>query len=160
MRDIKDENETKIEGGGLSRMGNQKGMTLLEIMIVVGLIGGLLAVLGQTIFSNRDNARIGQARIQMSEIGKALEMFYTACNFYPSTDQGLRALVEAPTGDPSCPNWGPEPYIKKNVLKDPWGNEFVYERGDGTYNLTSYGKDGRPGGTGSGKDISSEEASK
>src|SRR4051812_16657291 len=107
---------------------NQKGMTLLEIMIVVALIGGLLAVLGRNLFSQRDNARIGQARIQMNEIAKALEMFYTSCNYYPATEQGLAALLEAPQGEPACPNWGPEPYVKKNLLKDPWGHDFHYEK--------------------------------
>jgi general secretion pathway protein G len=92
----------------------------------------------------------------MSEIQKALDMFYTDCAFYPDTAQGIKALVEAPN---NCSNWGPDPYLK-NMPKDPWGSDFVYENEGGTPVLISLGKDRREGGSGLDADISSADAGK
>lgn len=131
---------------------NQKGMTLLEIMIVLMILGSLIAVLANVVTGRLKRARIEQAKIQIGEIGKALDMFYTDCGFYPESGAGLKALVEPQS---SCPNWGPDPYIKK-VNKDPWQNEFIYEVSGGSYTLRSLGADKRDGGSGDAADISSE----
>ena len=130
---------------------NKKGMTLLEIMIVLAILGGLITILAGQVTSRLAAARVKEAKIQIAEIGKALDMFYTDCGFYP--EGGLEDLVNAPS---SCSNWGPDSYLKK-VPKDPWGNEFDYEYEDGSYILVSYGEDRKPGGEGTKKDISSEE---
>ncbi len=132
---------------------SEKGMTLIEIMIVVAIIGGLMAVLGNRIMGNLDRAKVSQAKIHMREIQKQLEMFYLDCNSYPTTDEGFEALVDAP---PSCTSWGPEPYLK-NVPKDPWGSNYVYESNGGNFTITSLGKDRRIGGEGYDADISSDE---
>lgn len=129
---------------------NNKGMTLLEIMIVLAILGGLITILAGQITGQLDSSKVKQARIQMAEIGKALDMFYTDCGVYP---ESLEGLVEQPS---DCSNWGPEPYVRK-IQKDPWNNDFDYESEGGSYVLISYGKDRKPGGTGSAKDISSEE---
>src|SRR5258708_3280363 len=102
------------------RLVNQQGMTLLEIMIVLAILAGLIAVLAQQVNGRLKAARIKGARIQIGEYGKALDMFYTDCGFYPSADQGLPVLIQAPT---NCQNWGPDPYLKK-LSKDPWNHDF------------------------------------
>ncbi|NJL25451.1 MAG: type II secretion system major pseudopilin GspG [Calothrix sp. SM1_5_4] len=131
---------------------NNKGMTLLEIMIVLVILGGLIAILATQVQGRLKKAKVNQAKIQIAEYGKALDMYYTDCNSYPTSDEGLNALVQAPS---SCSNWGPDPYIKK-VNKDPWGGDFVYESQGNAYLLKSFGSDRREGGTGDATDISNE----
>jgi general secretion pathway protein G len=127
-------------------------MTLIEIMIVIAIIGGLLAVLGTMAFDRLKKARVDTAKIQMKSIGTALESYNLACNSFPTTDQGLAALVTKPASD-SCPNWGSAPYIKKSQTKDPWGKELVYESDGSTFELKSYGEDKKEGGEGNAKDL-------
>lgn len=134
---------------------NEKGMTLLEIMIVLVILGGLASILATTVMGRLKKAKMNEARLQIAELGKSIEQFYTDCTFYPSSEQGLQALVEAPSGEPTCSGWGPDPYIRK-VPKDPWNHEFVYEADRGSYILKSLGKDNREGGSGEDADISSE----
>lgn len=131
---------------------NEKGMTLLEIMIVLVILGGIAVTLATQVMGRFKTAKIRQAKIQLAEYGKALDMYFTDCNGYPSTEEGLQALVAAP---PTCSNWGPDPYLKK-VNKDPWNGDFVYESQGNTYTLKSLGSDKRDGGTGDAADISSE----
>src|SRR5687768_11184810 len=113
---------------------NNKGMTLLEIMIVLVILGGLIAILATQVQGRLKKAKVRQAQIQIAEYGKALDMYFTDCNNYPTTEEGLEALVTAPS---SCSNWGPDPYIRK-VNKDPWGGDFVYESAGSNYVLRSY----------------------
>lgn len=95
-----------------------------------------------------------QARQEIAELGKALDMFYTDCGRYPTAQEGLTALVYQSGSD--CRNWGPDPYIKE-VPKDPWDHDYIYESSDPRkYVLQSLGADGRPGGTGDDADISSD----
>ncbi|MCB0356785.1 MAG: type II secretion system major pseudopilin GspG, partial [Bdellovibrionales bacterium] len=130
-----------------SQLLNNKGMTLLEIMIVLAILGGLITILAGQVTQRLAAARVKEAKIQIAELGKALDMFYTDCGFYP--EGGLEELVNAPS---NCPNWGPDPYLKK-VPKDPWGNDYDYQYEDGSYVLFSYGEDRKPGGDGTAKDI-------
>lgn len=132
---------------------NNKGMTLLEIMIVLVILGGLIAILATQVQGRLKKAKIRQAQIQIAEYGKALDMYFTDCNNYPTTEEGLGALAQAPS---SCSNWGPDPYIKK-VNKDPWGGDFSYESVGNNYVLKSLGSDRREGGSGDAADISSEQ---
>lgn len=134
---------------------NEKGMTLLEIMIVLVILGTLVGSLVTVVMGRLKSSRIKQVKITMAEVGKALDMFYTDCGYYPSSEQGLQALIEAPAGDPSCSAWGPDPYVKK-VPRDPWNHEYIYESEGGTYVLMSLGRDNREGGSGEDEDISSE----
>ncbi|MGE0526050.1 MAG: type II secretion system major pseudopilin GspG [Bdellovibrionales bacterium] len=133
---------------------NDKGMTLLEIMIVLVILGGLIAILATQVQGRLKKARTQQARLQISEYGKALDMYFTDCGNYPSAeDGGLNALIEAPS---SCSNWGPDPYVKK-LNKDPWGGDFIYEPTGSDYVLRSLGSDRREGGSGDAADISSDQ---
>jgi len=132
---------------------NNKGMTLLEIMIVLVILGGLVSILATQVNSRLKTANVNSARIQIAEYGKNLDMFYADCGSYPTTEEGLDALVNQPS---SCPNWGPEPYLKK-INKDPWKADFIYESTGNAYVIRSLGADKREGGTKDAADISSEQ---
>lgn len=130
---------------------DQKGMTLIEIMIVIAIIGGLMAILAPKFMGQKDKANVGQAKIAMGQIANALSMYKNDCGKYP---ESLENLV---TADASCSTWGPEPYVKKKSLDDPWGHPFVYSLENGDFTLMSLGSDGRPGGDGYKKDIPYEQ---
>lgn len=132
----------------------QTGFTLIEIMVVVAIIAILGAAVVPRIMNRPDQARIVRAQTDIGSIAAALEM-YKLDNFaYPSTDQGLMALVEKPTGDPEPANWSSS-YLK-SLQKDPWGRDYIYvspgESGD--FDLISLASDGVEGGEGVGEDIS------
>jgi general secretion pathway protein G len=134
---------------------NSQGMTLIEIMIVLGIIAGLAAVLIPNIRDNFAKSKKKTAAIQISEVAKALDQYALDCNSLPTTEQGLDALLK-PTS--TCKNWGPKPYIKSSTKLDPWGNELIYERKSSSdFNLMSYGADGEAGGDGLDADISNNE---
>ena len=92
---------------------NSRGMTLMEILIVLAIIGTLMAVLLPTIASRLDKSKIGQTKIAMGQVINAINLYYTDCGKYPTSMDGL---IKA---DPECSNWGPEPYMKKPP-KDAW----------------------------------------
>lgn len=132
-------------------MGTRRdaGFTLIEIMVVLVIIAILGALIGPQILGRVDEARITAAKQDIRTLGTALDL-YRMDNFrYPTTDQGLEALVRKPD-DPAVRNWKPEGYLKsRTVPKDPWGSEYLYlqpgTRG-GAYDLYSLGADGQPGG--------------
>jgi general secretion pathway protein G len=134
--------------------GSQGGFTLLEIMVVVIIIGLLASVVVLNILPNVDKAKVNKAKQDIQSIELALSEFYLDNSKYPTSDQGLAALVTQPT-DPSIKHWKPGGYITR-VSKDPWGNEYQYVF-PGThgkaYDLFSYGADGEPGGEGINADI-------
>lgn len=132
---------------------DEKGMTLLEIMIVLVILGSLMGILAQQVQGRLKKAKITQTKIQISEYGKSLDQYFTDCNQYPSTEEGLNALIAAPS---SCPNWGPDPYLKK-IAKDQWNGDFIYESTGNNYVLKSLGSDRKEGGTGDAQDLSSEQ---
>jgi general secretion pathway protein G len=136
---------------------NNRGMTLIEIMIVLVILGSMAAILVTKVTKQLAKARVNEARIQISEIGKNLDQFNTDCGYYPTTDQGLQALITPPTGGRTCASWGPDPYIKK-MPHDPWTSEFIYTCTDGShYTLKSLGADKKEGGEGLNADISSDD---
>jgi general secretion pathway protein G len=136
----------------------ESGFTLIEIMVVLVIIAILSALIGPQILGRVDEARVTAAGQDIQTLGTALD-FYRMDNFrYPTTDQGLEALVKKPD-DPSVRNWRAEGYLKsRTVPKDPWGNEYRYlfpgSQG-GAYDLYSLGADGEPGGEGTDADIGS-----
>jgi general secretion pathway protein G len=119
-------------------------------MIVLAILGGLIAVLATNVMSRFKKAKVEQTKVQMNQVGTALDMFYTDCGFYPTE---LGGLVSAPS---ECSNWGPDPYVK-SIPRDAWGNEFVYEVDGSDYFMMSLGEDRREGGEGIAKDIRSDE---
>ncbi len=134
---------------------SQFGFTLIEIMIVLVILGGLMAILGSKMVGALNKARAKEAYIQIKEISKQLDQYNIDCTQYPTTDQGLQALTQNP-GTEACANWGPEPYLK-SVPKDPWQTPYAYESDGAKFLLKSYGKDRKPGGTGYDRDITSED---
>lgn len=131
----------------------QAGFTLIEIMVVVIIIGILAAIVAPNVIGRVDDAQITKARAEISNIGSALK-FYRLDNFtYPSTEQGLQALVTKPN-DPSLKNWKPGGYLER-LPDDPWGNpyQYLYPGNNGEVDIYTLGRDGRPGGEGMDSDI-------
>ncbi len=129
-----------------------RGFTLIEILVVVVILGILGAVVVPQIMGRPDTARIQAAQTDLRSLASALDV-YRLDNFqYPSSEQGLEALVERPSGFPEPKNWNPDGYIKK-LPTDPWGSPYIYERNDTNFTLYSLGADGQDGGDGLNADI-------
>lgn len=134
-----------------------KGFTLIEIMVVVVIIGILIGLVAPNVLGRIDKARVTAAKADLATLDQALEMYRLDNRTYPTTDQGLEALVAKPGGDPEPKNWNPEGYLKKKQLPlDPWGNQYQYvapgQEGR-AYDLYSFGADGREGGEGYDTDV-------
>jgi general secretion pathway protein G len=134
-----------------SRRGPIAGFTLLELLVVMVIIGLLAGFVGPRYFSQVGKSQTKLAAAQIDALEKALEQFRLDVDRFPTTEEGLAALQQAP---PNAPGWQ-GPYLKKAVPLDPWGRPFVYlEPGEhGEMDLYTYGKDGRPGGTGADADV-------
>ena len=138
----------------MTDQSSQKGFTLIEIMVVVVILGILAALIAPNILGRTGEARITAAKADINSIGNALDL-YKLDNFsYPSTDQGLQALVSKPSGFPEAANWNPDGYLKALPM-DPWGNEYQYlsPGNNKPYELYSLGADKREGGEGDNADI-------
>ena len=128
---------------------DSRGFTLIELMVVVIILGILALYIGPKIMGEPEKAKRVKAKMDIATLETALKMFKLDNGIYPSTEQGLQALVEAPETGVIPKKWRKGGYIEKNkVPKDPWGNEFVYISPGvhGDFDLISYGLDGVPGG--------------
>lgn len=132
----------------------QRGFTLIEIMVVVVILGILAALVVPQVMNRPDQAKVTVAKGDIKAIGAALDMYKLDNYSYPSTQQGLDALVKKPGGNPQPKNWNRDGYLKR-VPKDPWGNEYQYlsPGTQGAYDLYSYGADGKQGGSDLNADI-------
>jgi general secretion pathway protein G len=142
------------------QFGNECGLTLIEIMVVMVILGILATLIVPRIMGRPEQARRVQARVQIESIETALKLYKLDNGFYPTTEQGLQALVEAPTVGQLPRAWRDGGYMEKGkVPNDPWRNEFVYLAPGvhDDYDLSSYGPDGEPGGEGDDEDINSWE---
>ena len=119
-------------------------MTLIEIMIVVAILGILVAVVVPPLFASDQQARYKLAKTQMASIAQSLELYRLQNGRYPSTDQGLEALVSKPSGFPEPRNW--RPVLRSAQLRDVWESEFVYASDGPAFELISLGADGSEGG--------------
>ena len=130
----------------------ERGFTLLELVIVLIILGTIMAFLAPRIFGNVERANQQAAKVKMEQLSGQLEIMRLEIGRYPTTQEGLRALLEKPAG---MDRWS-GPYIKDPMqLKDPWGNDFKYAA-PGTnkpFDLVSLGADGRDGGEGDNRDI-------
>jgi len=132
----------------------QSGFTLIEIMVVVAIIAILGATVVPLIMDRPNEARVVRAKNDIGSYTAALGL-YKLDNFnYPSTDQGLEALVEKPSGDPEPGNWKSGGYVQK-LNKDPWGRDYLYINEDNRFEIISLGNDGVEGGEDFDADISS-----
>jgi general secretion pathway protein G len=134
-----------------------QGMTLIEILVVLVLIGIVLGIVGGNFIGRGEKAKGDAAKIEIGQIGQALDLFKLETGRYPTTQEGLNALIQAPTG---ASNWNGPYWKRATVPKDPWGNEYKYispGQTGGPYDIVSYGADGREGGDGPNKDIISSQ---
>jgi general secretion pathway protein G len=129
-----------------------QGFTLIEIMVVVVILGILGALIVPNIIGRPDEARVAAAQLNIQQIGNALEYYRLDNGFYPSTDQGLDALVSEPSGFPEPKNWSPDGYLK-SVPEDPWGEPYLYYNEDRSIDVYSFGADRQEGGEGIDADI-------
>ena len=133
------------------RLNKQAGFTLLELLVVIVIIGLLAGYVAPRYFAQVGKSEIKVAQAQIDGLGKALDQYRLDTGHYPTVEQGLPALTVRPAEEPKWDG----PYLKKVAPPDPWGQPYHYrapgEHGD--YDLFSYGKDGREGGTGDNVDI-------
>jgi general secretion pathway protein G len=131
---------------------NARGFTLLELLVVVAIIGLLASYVGPKYFSQIGKSESGVAKAQIESFGKALDQMRLDIGRYPTTAEGLNALMERPAGNAK---WS-GPYLAKALPLDPWGRAYIY-KSPGTkgrdYDIVSYGSDGQPGGTESSADV-------
>ena len=133
-------------------MRKMTGFTLIEIMIVVVILGILGALIVPNIIGRPDEARVTAAATDIQAIGNALELYRLDNGHYPSTEQGIEALVNQPTGYPAPRRWNPDGYLKK-VPVDPWGEPYKFVSEGRAMDVYSYGADQKEGGEGVDADI-------
>lgn len=142
----------------MKRLNNRGGFTLIEIMVVIVILAMLAALVGPKLMGRTDDAKIKTTTIQLKGLESALKLYKLDNGSYPSTEQGLNALVTKPTVGVIPKTYKEGGYLEsKSVPKDAWGNDYLYvspgEHGD--YDLFSYGADGAKGGEGKNADITS-----
>ncbi|RJP22567.1 MAG: type II secretion system protein GspG [Deltaproteobacteria bacterium] len=141
------------------RLRDRAGFTLIEIMVVIVILGLLAALVVPKLIGRTEEAKKTQARVQIKHVEQALGLFKLDNGFFPSTEQGLEALVRLPDAGRVPKNYRKGGYLDR-VPKDPWGNAYVYVSPGthGDYDVSSYGADNAPGGEGEDADIQSWDA--
>lgn len=138
------------------KRSREAGFTLIELMVVIIILGVLAGLIIPRVMGRPDEARQAKAKMQIESLESALKLYKLDNGPYPTTEQGLKALVEAPTAGNLPRNWRTGGYLEKGkVPKDPWSNEFIYVSpgSHGDFDLSSLGADGEAGGEGVDKDI-------
>ncbi len=139
---------------------NNRGLTLIELMVVILILGILAAIVVPRIMGREEDARRVKAKLDISSLETALKLYKLDNGTYPSTEQGLQALIEPPTIGQLPRKWRTGGYLEKpRVPKDPWDYEYIYLSPGvhGDLDLTSYGADGEPEGEGKNQDINNWE---
>ena len=141
-------------------MLDQKGFSFIELMVVVVILGILAGMIVPRYMGRTDEAKAVKAKVDIAAIETSLKMYRLDNGTYPSTEQGLLALIEKPSTEPAAPNWNENGYLDKKTLpKDPWGRDYLY-LSPGVheeFDIISYGADGASGGEGKNADINSWE---
>lgn len=141
-------------------MRNENGFSFIELMVVVVILGILAGMIVPRYMGRTDDAKVIKAKVDISAIETSLKLYHLDNGFYPTTEQGLMALIEKPTTEPIPLRWSENGYLdKRSIPKDPWGREYLYLSPgvNGDYDILSYGADGVPGGEGKNQDIKSWE---
>ncbi|MFO8048050.1 MAG: type II secretion system major pseudopilin GspG [Desulfosudaceae bacterium] len=149
-----------VRTGALKTARSQAGFTLIELMVVLVILGILAVTIAPQVLDRPEKARRLKAKMTIETLGTALDLYKLDMGRYPSTSQGLEALVSKPESGNVSDNWREGGYLKKGTIpKDPWGNEFIYlcPGVHGEYDIVSYGADGVSGGEGNNADIKSWE---
>jgi general secretion pathway protein G len=148
------ERRTTIE----STLTRTRGFTLIELLIVMVILGLLASLVGPRLFGQLDASKVKAARTQIEMMGAALDTYRLDMSRYPTTEQGVAALSTKPEGLQEGTQWR-GPYLKKPVVKDPWGNPYIYKSPGqkAEYELSSLGADGIEGGVEDNADINSWE---
>ena len=142
---------------------SERGFTLIELLVVLVIIGILSGYIGPKIMGHPEEAKRTMAGVQIQGLESALKLYKLDNGEYPSTEQGLLALVEPPAVGKLQPKWRKGGYLEKDKLpKDPWGNDFVYlcPGVHGDFDLSSYGRDGQAGGENEDADINNWDVAK
>jgi general secretion pathway protein G len=145
-----------VRAFGVRSPAYQAGFTLVEMLVVLTIIALILGLVGPRVLNYLSESRVKTAKLQIESFGSSLDLFYLDNGRYPTTSEGLNALVERPTG---VEVWN-GPYVKGGkVPSDPWGHLYQYHSPveNAPYEIVSYGSDGREGGTGTAADISNVE---
>ena len=131
------------------------GFTLLELLVVIVIIGLLAAYVGPKYFSQLGKSQVTIAKAQIEAFEKSLDTYRLDIGRYPTSEEGLAALMSAPPA--VAPKWN-GPYLKKGIPQDPWGHAYQYRSpgSKGEYEIVSLGRDGQPGGSGEDADVSSQ----
>lgn len=143
----------RTDAGPPHRIESQSGLTLLELLIVLVILGLIGSIGTMQLMQHLGKAKVDTARLQIEQVGTALDIFRIDSGRLPSTEEGLAVLLSAPIG---LTGWN-GPYLKKrSAIDDPWGRPFLYRfpGEQGEYDLISLGSDGRPGGNSENQDLS------
>lgn len=131
-------------------MNNNRGFTFVEIMVVVIILGVLAAMVLPKFMGRTEEARVNAAQSQLGVFSTALDAYELDNGRFPTTEQGLNALVKEPTSPPMPRKWK-GPYLQKGITKDPWGGDYIFKspgmHNPRSYDLISYGPDGKEGGS-------------
>jgi len=137
-----------------ARRAAQAGFTLIEMLVVITIIGLIMALVAPRVLNYLAESKVKAAKIQIASFGSALDLYYLDVGHYPTSSEGLTALVQRPG---NLTTWN-GPYLKGDIVpEDPWGHDYLYRSpGEhGPYDILSYGSDGQEGGTGTASDITS-----
>jgi general secretion pathway protein G len=139
-------------------LASQQGLSLIEILIALTLLALAGTFVGGRVFENLQEGKVQTAKIQIKSISERLKEFRRDCNFLPTTDQGLEALIEKPTGGRECKRYAPGGYIEGGkVPQDPWEMDYIYESDGRSFTITTLGADNAEGGEGVDADINSKD---
>jgi general secretion pathway protein G len=139
---------------------NNNGFSLIELMVVIVILGILAGMIMPRLMGRTDDAKRVKASVDIAALETALKLYKLDNGEYPTTEQGLKALINPPDKEEGTETWKKGGYLEKRTLpKDPWNREFIYLSPGihGEYDIISYGADGLPGGEGKNKDIKSWE---
>lgn len=141
-------------------MGNNKGFTIIEVLVVIVILGILGTLLVPKFLDKPDEARVAKAHLDIKALESALKIYKLENTTYPTTEQGLGALIRKPEVEPIPKNYKKGGYIEESNIKDPWDNDYIYRspgEDDRDYEIISLGADGQEGGEDFDADITSYE---